>query len=331
MNSSTRMLEVPEELDGARFDRALAQLFPEYSRSRLKAWVLDGSARLDGEQVAPKRSVRQGQQIELDAVAEEVTTAEPEPMALEIVYEDEHVIVINKPAGLVVHPGAGNHAGTLVNGLLAHDESLAALPRAGLIHRLDKDTSGLLMIARSHEAHTNLVRALEAREISREYRAVCLGRLTAGGTVDAPIGRHPTQRTKMAVHHSGKPAVTHYRVLYRFDAFTFIACRLESGRTHQIRVHMAHQKHPLVGDPVYSGRLITPSGSSEELQMMLRSFKRQALHASRLAFSHPVRDEWIELHADLPADLVELLSAMSGSGLGASDFNAMVWPEVADD
>jgi len=332
MEPTKQTIEVPEELDGARFDRVLASLFPEYSRSRLKTWVLGGRALLDGAEVAPRQAVKQGQQIELLPEAEEVTEAAPEPMDLEIVYEDEHVLVINKPAGLVVYPGAGNHTGTLVNGLLAYDPELSALPRAGLIHRLDKDTSGLLIIARSLPAHTQLVRALEAREISREYRAVCLGRLTAGGSVDAPIGRHPGHRTKMSVNRSGKPAVTHYRVLTRFNNFTFLAVRLESGRTHQIRVHMAHENHPLVGDPLYTRRLVIPAGATEELQNALHNFRRQALHASRLAFAHPVSGEFIELHAELPDDLLELLHAMAGSSedisLTTEELNALSWPEI---
>ena len=330
MSDQPRIAEVPEELNGARFDSVLAKLFPEFSRSRLKAWVLDGSATLDGAQVAPRKSVRAGQTLCLLAEATEVTDAAPEPMELSFVYEDAHMLVLNKPAGLVVHPGAGNTTGTLVNGLLAYDPALAALPRAGLIHRLDKDTSGLLMIARTLEAHTQLVRALEAREVSREYRAVCAGRLTAGGVVDAPIGRHPTQRTKMSVHHSGRPAVTHYRVLTRFERFTLIACRLETGRTHQIRVHMAHKRHPLVGDPQYSGRLVMPSGASEDLQTMLRGFKRQALHASRLALAHPISGEPMELQSQLPNDLLNLLHVISDGEHSAAEFDAMAWPEIPD-
>lgn len=323
---------VPEDCDGNRFDRTLAIMFPEYSRSRLKAWVQSGRALLDGQSVAPKQAVSVGQQVELLPEPEEVTEAQPEPMDLDIVFEDEHLLVINKPAGLVVHPGAGNHTGTLVNGLLAYDPNLSALPRAGLIHRLDKDTSGLLIVARSLPAHTGLVRALEQREISREYRAVCLGRLTAGGTVDAPVGRHPQHRTKMAVSQTGKPAVTHYRVLMRFDHFTLVACRLESGRTHQIRVHMTHEKHPLVGDPLYTRRLVMPPGASEALQEALHGFRRQALHAFRLAFAHPVSGEDIELFADMPEDLISLLQLMSDkvsdkTSVSAADLNALRWPE----
>jgi len=331
MDPESRRLEVPENLSGTRFDRALAQLFPEYSRSRLKAWVLDGRATLDGETVAPRQAVAAGQQVELSPEADEVTEARPEPMNLDVVFEDSDVLVINKPAGLVVHPGAGNHTGTLVNGLLAYDSKLAALPRAGLIHRLDKDTSGLLIVARSLPAHTQLVRMLEAREISREYRAVCLGRLTAGGVVDQPVGRHSGHRTKMAVSQTGKPAVTHYRVLQRFAGFTLIAVRLETGRTHQIRVHMAHQNHPLVGDPLYSRRLVIPAGTDEALREALQGFKRQALHASRLAFNHPLTHEPVELSAGLPDDLLSLLKLMQsseGAEISTEEINALRWPEM---
>jgi 23S rRNA pseudouridine1911/1915/1917 synthase len=225
---------------------------------------------------------------------------------------------------LVVHPGAGNPAGTLMNGLLHHAPELESLPRAGILHRLDKDTSGLLVVARSIPAHTRLVRALEDRLIRREYRAVCNDRLTAGETVDAPIGRHRTQRTRMAVIDSGRPAITHYRVLARFAAHTFIAVRLETGRTHQIRVHLAHRQHSLVGDPVYGGRLRIPRGSSETLAEALRSFKRQALHASDLGFEHPVSGEPMQFHAPLPQDMLDLLHAMAeGSN---ANFEAMQWP-----
>jgi 23S rRNA pseudouridine1911/1915/1917 synthase len=234
------------------------------------------------------------------------------------------LIVINKPAGLVVHPGAGNPGGTLLNGLLHHAPELATLPRAGILHRLDKDTSGLLLIARSVAAHTRLVRALEQREIRREYRAVCNDRLTAGATVDAPIGRHRTQRTRMAVTDSGKPAVTHYRVLTRFAAHTFIAVRLETGRTHQIRVHLAYQQHPLVGDPVYGGRLRIPQGASPALADALRGFRRQALHASDLAFLHPVVNTQMSFHAPLPEDLLGLLRALDDQA--GTDFEALQWP-----
>ncbi len=312
------------EQDGKRFDQVLAELFPDYSRSRLQGWIRQGFALLDGAVVAPRAKVQAGQTVALIPVLEAVQDDVSEAMALNIVYADTDVIVINKPAGLVVHPGAGNPSGTLLNGLLHYAPELDSLPRAGILHRLDKDTSGLLLIARSVAAHTRLVRALEQREIRREYRAVCNDRLTAGGTVDAPIGRHRVHRTRMAVSDSGKPAVTHYRVLQRFAAHTFIVVRLETGRTHQIRVHMTFKNHPLVGDPVYGGRLRIPSGASEQLATVLRGFKRQALHASDLGFEHPVSGEQMNFHAPLPADLLGLLQVLA-DGVPA-DFEGMQWP-----
>jgi 23S rRNA pseudouridine1911/1915/1917 synthase len=318
---------VPDELDGKRFDQALAEMFPDYSRSRLQGWIRKERALLDGAVVQPRAKVRAGQRVELRpelAALDELSGAPAEPMPLNVVFEDPDLIVINKPAGLVVHPGAGNPAGTLMNGLLHYAPELETIPRAGILHRLDKDTTGLLLIARSVAAHTRLVRALEKRELRREYRAVCNGRLTAGATVDAPIGRHPNQRTRMAVVQNGKPAVTHYRVLTRFPAHTFIAVRLETGRTHQIRVHLAHRHQPLVGDPVYGGRLRIPAGASDTLAEVLRGYKRQALHASDLGFEHPVSGEQMDFHAPLPDDLLGLLAVLDG-GAG-HDFETLQWP-----
>ncbi|NOR18546.1 MAG: 23S rRNA pseudouridine(1911/1915/1917) synthase RluD [Xanthomonadales bacterium] len=315
---------IDESHDGKRFDRVLAEIFPDYSRSRLQGWIKKGRALLDGAVVQPRVRVKSGQTVDLSPEHEVVSNSVSEAIPLNIVYEDADVIVINKPVGLVVHPGAGNPAGTLMNGLLHHAPELEALPRAGILHRLDKDTSGLLIVARSIAAHTRLVRALEERLIRREYRAVCKDRLTAGETVDAPIGRHRTHRTRMAVIESGRPAVTHYRVLARFAAHTFIAVRLETGRTHQIRVHLAHRQHALVGDQVYGGRLRIPRGSSELLAEMLRSFKRQALHASDLGFEHPVSGESMQFHAPLPEDLLGLLQVLAEGG--RADFEAMRWP-----
>jgi len=323
--SRVHELEIPPELDGARLDQALAQLLPDYSRSRIKQWILDGHVRLDGTVPEPRTRVAAGQVVVLEA--EQLPQAEllPEAMDLPVIWQDEHLLVINKPAGLVVHPGAGNPSGTLVNGLLALAPELAALPRGGLLHRLDKDTSGLLLIARTLPVHTRLVRALQARRITREYRAVVNGRLTAGGSVDAPLGRHPVQRTRMAVVRSGQEAVTHYRVLARFAAHTLLAVRLETGRTHQIRVHMAHIHHPLVGDPAYGGRLSLPAGAPEVLLEALRTFRRQALHASALRFDHPVSGEELSLTAPLPADLCRLLAALAGTPDCAA-LEGLRWP-----
>ena len=315
---------IAEQHDGQRFDQVLADMFPDYSRSRLQGWIKKGRVLLDGAVVLPRIKVKTGQSVDLNPELETITDSAAEAIPLNIVFEDADLIVINKPDGLVVHPGAGNSTGTLMNGLLHHTPELESLPRAGILHRLDKDTSGLMLVARSIAAHTRMVRALERREIRREYRAVCNDRLTAGETVDAPIGRHRTQRTRMAVTESGRPAITHYRVLARFAAHTFIAVRLETGRTHQIRVHMAHRHHPLVGDQTYGGRLRVPRGSSEPLAQALRGFKRQALHASDLGFVHPVSGEDMQFHAPLPEDLLALLNALADGG--SADFEAMQWP-----
>lgn len=322
---------VPAELDGKRLDQALAGMFPDYSRSRLKEWILAGQVAIDGRQQAPRARVHHGQRIVLTATREIREVAPAQPLQMAIVYEDEDVLLIDKPAGLVVHPGAGNPSGTLMNGLLHHAAQLAALPRCGILHRLDKDTTGLLLVAKTLAAHTRLVQDLQERKIAREYRGVCNGRLTAGGRIDAPIGRHPTSRTRMAVVPGGREAVTHYRVLARFAAHTFCAIRLETGRTHQIRVHFAHQRHPLVGDPVYGGRLGIPAGASERLAAVLRQFHRQALHASRIGFRHPASERAMNFQAPLPSDFVALLQALAADAggfdpRGEPDWDRMSWP-----
>jgi len=319
-------LEIPEELRGQRLDRALARLLPAYSRSRLKDWINAGQVRVNGEQLQPKTPVQGGEQVTVDAQLEPEGNAVAEDIQLDVVHEDADLVVLNKPAGLVVHPGAGNRDGTLLSGLLYAYPELDELPRAGIVHRLDKGTSGLLVVARSLAAHTALVRDLQAREIIREYRAVCLGRLTAGGSVDAPIGRHPVHRTRMAVSPRGRPAVTHYRVLHRFATHSFIALRLESGRTHQIRVHMAHIRHPLFGDTTYGGRRRLPPAASESAVRVLQGFDRQALHASRLAFLHPVDRQPLSFHATLPADMAALLAALN-EDQPTTAFDSLQWPE----
>lgn len=315
---------ISAEQDGKRFDQALAELFPAYSRARLQGWVRKGRALLDGTQVQPRARVSAGQQVDLRPELETLVSDASEAIPLDILYEDDDVIVLNKPAGLVVHPGAGNPAGTLLNGLLHHAPELEKLPRAGILHRLDKDTSGVLLVTRSVAAQTQLTRDLEQRLIRREYRAVCQDRLTAGGTVNAPIGRHRVHRTRMAVTNAGREAVTHYRVLHRFADHTFLAVRLETGRTHQIRVHMAHAQHPLVGDPVYGGRLRLPRGASEAVREALQSFKRQALHASEIGFVHPCSGAEMQFRAPLPDDLQALLESLAEGTV--TDFAAMGWP-----
>ena len=301
---------IPEELAGQRLDQALARMFPDYSRSRLKAWLLDGAVLVDGAAWRPRDRVFGGETVVVTVTADAAVRAEPEPMALDVVHEDADLLVINKPAGLVVHPGAGNASGTLMNGLLAHAPQLESVPRAGIVHRLDKDTSGLLLVAKSLPAHTALVRALAERAISRHYLAICNGVLTGGGRIDAPVGRHPVDRTRMAVRDTGRPAVTHYTVVERFRAHTCVNVVLETGRTHQIRVHFAYRRHPLVGDPVYGGRLALPAGASEALREALRGFRRQALHAARLELRHPVTGAALEVEVPPPADFQALLRAL---------------------
>jgi len=310
MNVEPTIRTIPEELAGQRLDRALAQLFPEYSRSRLKAWLLDGAIVVDGSSPRPRDPVHGGETVTLSAQPEVVVAAAPEPMTLDVVHEDDSLMVINKPAGLVVHPGAGNSSGTLMNGLLNRAPQLEAIPRAGIVHRLDKDTTGLLLIAKTLPAHTALVRLLADRDISRHYLAVCNGVLTGGGTVDEAIGRHRTDRKRMCVRDDGKPAVTHYTVLERFAAHTYISVRLDTGRTHQIRVHFAHRRHSLLGDPVYGGRLALPKGAGEQLVSTLRQFKRQALHAAKLEFAHPESGEVLSINAALPDDFDSLLTVL---------------------
>lgn len=299
------------EVAGMRLDQALARLFPTYSRSRLKDWVLAGKVTVDGAVLRPRDRLSGGETIRLLAEVEAEEAVAAQPIPLPILYEDEAIIVIDKPAGLVVHPGAGNATGTLQNALLHHRAGLAEVPRAGIVHRLDKDTSGVMVVAGTITAHTDLVRQLEERSMRREYRAVCNGVMTAGGTVDAALGRHPVDRLKMAVRSNGRPAVTHYRVVRRFRAHTDIRARLETGRTHQIRVHMAHIGFPLVGDRVYGGRLRLPPGATDELIALLRSFRRQALHARRLQLRHPVSGEPVSFEAPLPQDHRLLLAALS--------------------
>jgi len=304
-------LTIPAERAGQRLDQALAELLPDYSRSRLKGWIESGEIRVDGLVRRPRDKVSGGESVAVAATLPEEARAQPQAIPLALVHQDRDLFVVDKPAGLVVHPGAGNPDQTLQNALLALDPGLAALPRAGIVHRLDKDTSGLLVVARTLPAHTRLVRMLEEREVHREYEAVCRGVMTAGGTVDAPIDRHPTDRVRMAVRQGGRESVTHYRVIKRFRAHTHVRVQLETGRTHQIRVHLAHAGYPIVGDRVYGGRLLLPKGASAELVAALRAFPRQALHAARLEFAHPLTGKAVECRAPLPADMKELLAVLA--------------------
>ncbi|MBZ9566576.1 23S rRNA pseudouridine(1911/1915/1917) synthase RluD [Modicisalibacter tunisiensis] len=305
-----RDARIPETMVGLRLDQAAAELLPDFSRERLKSWIKRGELTVDGARARPKDKVVGGERLVLDTVLEDEVRWTPQAIALDIVHEDDSVLVVNKPAGLVVHPAAGNPDGTLLNALLHHRPALAAIPRAGIVHRLDKDTTGLMVVAKTLAAQTALVEQLQARTVSREYDAVVIGVMTAGGTVDAPIGRHPRDRKRQAVHVSGKPAVTHYRVVERFRGHTHVRCKLETGRTHQIRVHLAHQRFPLVGDALYGGRLKLPAGASDSLKELLRHFPRQALHARKLAFMHPDSGETLTLRAELPDDLWLLLDGL---------------------
>ncbi|MDD2816623.1 MAG: 23S rRNA pseudouridine(1911/1915/1917) synthase RluD [Thiotrichaceae bacterium] len=305
--------KIPLTLSGYRLDKALAELFPDYSRARLQQWIREGQVLVNAVPLRAKDKVLGGEDIQIVAESSEEVTWEAQDLPLNILYEDEDVLVINKPAGLVVHPGAGNAHNTLVNALLFHAPELSDVPRAGIIHRLDKDTSGILVVARNLTAHTSLINQQQAREFKREYQAVIMGVLVSGGTVNAPIDRHPNLRTQMAVVEEGRgrPAITHYRVMQRYRAHTLVRVKLETGRTHQIRVHMLYKRHPIVGDPVYGGRFRIPPASSAEFLETLRTFGRQALHAETLGFVHPRTGEMMEWNAPPPEDMQNLLAALA--------------------
>ena len=332
--SIQKNLPVPAEYSGKRLDQVAALLLSDYSRSRIQEWIKQGAITVNGQVCKAKHKLISGEVIDLNVQLEDSERWQPQSMTLNVVYEDPHIIVINKPVGLIVHPGAGAPDGTLLNGLLYRYPELSSLPRAGIVHRLDKDTSGLMVVARSLLAHTHLVKQLQDRSVGREYEAIVMGELTGGGVIDKPIGRHPTHRVKMAVlestrrnsvwgkhldkqddgdlkhAHSGKEAITHYRLLSRFVGYTHIACQLETGRTHQIRVHLSHIKHPLVGDPVYLGRQRWVSGSSEALQQALQQFSRQALHAKKLSLIHPESHMPMSWESELAEDMQVLLETL---------------------
>ncbi len=301
---------IPDELAGLRLDQALAAMLPEYSRSRLKGWIESGRIHLNGIIPKPRHKVDGGERVKIETAPESLTEDKPEVIALDVRYEDEHVLVLNKPPGRVVHPAAGNRDGTVLNALLHHAPQLAALPRAGIVHRLDKDTSGLMVVAKTPVAHVKLVAALAEHAVGREYLALVQGELIAGGCVEAPIGRHPKDRKRMAVVSGGKPAVSHYRIEERFVGHTLLRVSLETGRTHQIRVHMSHLRHPIVGDPVYGGRLRLPPAAGASLTELLRGFNRQALHATRLDLNHPATGEAMFWEAAMPDDMQMLISGL---------------------
>ncbi|CAG9000194.1 MAG: Ribosomal large subunit pseudouridine synthase D [Candidatus Celerinatantimonas neptuna] len=303
--------EVSETQAGMRLDQVLSELFTDYSRSKLKEWILQERVFIDGRLADKPREKMNGYEIiTVKAILDDVIEWQPEPIPLDVVYEDDDILVINKSAGLVVHPGAGNYSGTILNGLLHRYPQSRQLARAGIVHRLDKDTTGLMVVAKTVAAQTHLVEQLQARQITREYEAIVIGQMTAGGLVDEPIGRHKTKRTQMAVDPFGRPSVTHYRIAEKFRQHTRLRLRLETGRTHQIRVHMAHIGHPLVGDQVYAGRLRLPKGATPELIQVLRGFQRQALHAVMLRLAHPISGEVMEWHAEVPEDMAHVMNAL---------------------
>lgn len=297
-------------IEGIRLDRLLAQLFPDYSRSQLQQWIKSGQVKVDGEKLRPRDQISGGEAIVIEIPEVVEADWEAQPMTLDILFEDDEIMVLNKPVGLVVHPGAGNPDSTLLNALLSHAPQLRSLPRAGIVHRLDKNTSGLMVIAKTERARLHLIDQLSTHELHREYKTIVMGTMISGGTVDEPIGRHRRDRKRMAVVERGKPAVSHYRVAERYRAYTLVNVKLESGRTHQIRVHMAYINFPVVGDPVYGGRLKLPKNCSETLKILLRSFRRQALHAGRLGLVHPESGEQMMWQCDIPADMLALIDAL---------------------
>lgn len=321
LNQPPLQATVPAAMEGQRLDQVLANLYPQYSRSQLQKWVKAGQVRVDDKILKPKERLIGGEIIQLCAEQETQTEFAPEAIPLSIVHEDTDILVIDKPAGLVVHPAAGNWSGTLVNALLHHDPDLALLPRAGIVHRLDKDTTGLMVVAKTLEAHTKLVAMLQHRQVKRKYLALVSGQVVAGGTVDAPIGRHPTDRLRQAVTENGKEAVTHYRVEERFPHHTLLRVTLETGRTHQIRVHLSWKHLPIVGDPVYGGRLRIPAGISATVREALQAFPRQALHATRLGLAHPRTGAAMLWESPLPTDMAELLAVLRTGQNGTIDMH----------
>ena len=305
--------QVEPHYSGYRLDQVAADVFPDFSRARLQSWIKSGQLTVNGKTYKPKDKLLGGETLQLFVKVEAEKRWQPQPVDFGVVYEDEHLIIINKQAGLVIHPGAGVLDGTLLNGLLYRYKELATIPRAGIVHRLDKETTGLMVVARSLIAHHSLVQQLQQRSLGREYEAIVMGELTGGGTIDRPMGRHPGNRLKMAVVNPGpnaKEAVTHYRIIRRYPRYTHIVCYLETGRTHQIRVHMAHIKHPLVGDPLYLGRQRWLAGTSEGLKTKLSHFPRQALHARQLTLVHPSTEEEMSWQAEAPNDMQQLLAVL---------------------
>ncbi len=311
MSKFQLQISVPEELDGKRLDQALAKLCPGHSRSRIQTWIKSGDVTVNKSNYRQRDEVNFGDIIKVDAKTQSVESYEAEAIELDIIYSDKSIIIINKPVGLVVHPGAGNPNHTLVNALLNFDASLEAIPRAGIIHRLDKDTTGVMVVARTLESHTFLVDQLQQRNIKREYQAIVCGILISGGSIENKMGRHPVHRTKMAVTNAGKVATTHYKILKKYEHYTHLHVQLETGRTHQIRVHMSHIKHPIVGYPVYGNNKSIKKGVNPSLREIIKNFNRQALHAFSLELPHPASKESIKFTAELPDDMNVLIEALN--------------------
>lgn len=301
---------IPNDAVGKRLDQVASDLLPDYSRALIQSWIKQGSLLVDGKVTKTRFKLVGGEQIDISAELEEQDEWLAEDIPLAIVYEDEDILIINKQAGLVVHPAAGNRNGTLLNALIFHNADQVLLPRAGIVHRLDKDTSGLMVVAKSLAAQTALVQQIQNKEVTRQYFAIAFGEMSGGRSIEEPIGRHSTQRTKMAVDDKGKPAVTHIRLLKRFKNYTYVGAQLETGRTHQIRVHMSHIGYPLVGDPVYGGKSKLPKAASPLLSETLKAFNRQALHATYLGLEHPVTGEFLDWQIDPPEDFKHLLSVI---------------------
>lgn len=316
MNKFQLQVTVPNELAGKRLDQALAKLCPEHSRSRIQSWIKSGDVSVNNLNYKQRDEVSFGDVIEINTELNSIDKCLAEAIDLDIIYEDEAIIIINKPAGLVVHPGAGNPNHTLVNALLHFDDSLDTIPRAGIIHRLDKKTTGVMVVARTLASHTYLVDKLQKREIKREYQAVVCGQLISGGSIENKMGRHPVNRLKMTVTNSGKTAITHYRIINKFQHYTHLDVQLETGRTHQIRVHMSHIKHPIVGDPVYGKNNSIRKGVDSSLRDIIKNFKRQALHACSLGLPHPVSGKIMKFNAELPNDFNTLIKALDSHDQG---------------
>ena len=301
---------IPEKFKGKRLDLALSKLFPEHSRSRIQSWIKAGEVEVNNSKYKQRNVVNSGDIIKINTTLKSIDKHQAEHIGLDVIHEDKAIIILNKPAGLVVHPGAGNQKHTLVNALLHFDEKLDVLPRAGIIHRLDKDTTGIMIIARTIESYTYLVNELQERNIKRNYKAIICGQLVAGGVIENKIGRHPVHRTKMAVTDKGKLATTHYRIIKKFQHYTYLDIQLGTGRTHQIRVHMNNEKHPIIGDPLYGKNTFIKKGINASLREFIKNFKRQALHAYNLEFTHPVSKKIISLKAELPDDMNNLIKIL---------------------